>query len=56
MRLLIITIVAFCFSIIKLSAQTYDLGSWNILNIKYNHNEKADPFILSGSKIKNGNG
>lgn len=28
------------FSINSLSAQTLDLGSWNILNIKYNYNEK----------------
>ena len=44
MRLLIIAIFVFCFSIIKSSAQTYDLGSWNILNIKYNHNEKWNFF------------
>lgn len=30
----------FCISISPLSAQTFDLGSWNILNVKYNPNEK----------------
>lgn len=32
--------VLFCVSINKLSAQTFDLGSWNILNLKHNHGEK----------------
>ncbi|MFN9110087.1 MAG: DUF2490 domain-containing protein [Bacteroidota bacterium] len=26
-------------------AQKYDLGSWNILNIKYNHSEKTSFFV-----------
>ena len=29
-----------CFSIYTATAQTFNLGSWNILNIKYNHDEK----------------
>jgi hypothetical protein len=28
------------FSINSVTAQNFDLGSWNIINIKYNHNEK----------------
>jgi hypothetical protein len=34
----------FCTSIISLSAQTFDLGSWNIVNLKYSHNEKLSFF------------
>lgn len=41
-RILLITpyVVFFCISINTLSAQTIDLGSWNILNLKYNFDEK----------------
>lgn len=40
MRIFFLTIISLCFSINTLSAQKFDLGSWNILNIKYNYNEK----------------
>lgn len=40
MRILFLTIGALCFSINTISAQNFDLGSWNILNIKYNHDDK----------------
>ena len=44
MRILIlITLTLFLF-ISKLSAQNFDLGSWSILNIKYNVNEKVSFF------------
>ncbi len=33
-------VLLFCISTSPLSAQTFDLGSWNILNLKYNHDEK----------------
>ena len=39
-----ITILLFFFSISNLSAHTFDLGSWNILNIKYNVNDKWSVF------------
>jgi len=32
------------FSIHTLSAQNFELGSWNILNLKYNHDEKWSVF------------
>jgi hypothetical protein len=38
MRILIL--ITLCFLSKKASAQTHDLGSWNILNIKYSTNEK----------------
>jgi hypothetical protein len=44
MKILFLTAIAFCFSINKLYAQTFELGSWNILNLKYNHNEKLSVF------------
>ena len=40
MKLYFLGIIMLLFSINSLSAQTLDLGSWNILNIKYNYNEK----------------
>ncbi len=40
MKLYFLGIITLLFSINSLSAQTLDLGSWNILNIKYNYNEK----------------
>jgi len=45
-RLLYICIISFCLflSMKKLSAQNVDLGSWNILNIKYNYNQKFSFF------------
>ena len=36
MRLFFLKTIALCFSINTISAQTFDLGSWNILNVKYN--------------------
>lgn len=44
MRILFLTTITLCFSMNTLSAQTFDLGSWNILNLKYNHNEKLSFF------------
>jgi Protein of unknown function (DUF2490) len=44
MRLIIITLFTVYFSICNLFAQNFDLGSWNILNLKYNHNEKWSAF------------
>ncbi len=40
MRILFLTVIALYFSISTASAQTFDLGSWNILNLKYNLDEK----------------
>ena len=40
MRILLLTIFTFYLSLNTLSAQTLDLGSWNILNLKYNLDEK----------------
>ena len=40
MKLYFLGIIMLLFSINSLSAQTLDLGSWTILNIKYNYNEK----------------
>jgi hypothetical protein len=34
----------FYYSINTITAQTFDLGSWNILNLKYNHDEKLSFF------------
>lgn len=44
MRLLFLSLTILCFSINTLSAQTFDLGSWNILNLKYTVNEKLSFF------------
>ncbi len=44
MRLLFLSAIAFYFLMNTTSAQTFDLGSWNILTIKYNHNEKWSVF------------
>lgn len=40
MRILFLTIITLCFSINTLTAQTFDLGCWNILNVKYNIDEE----------------
>jgi hypothetical protein len=40
MRILFFSTILLCFSMNTLSAQTFDLGSWNILNIKYNVDEQ----------------
>lgn len=44
MRILFLTTIALCLSIKTVSAQTFDLGSWNILNVKYNLDEKWSVF------------
>jgi hypothetical protein len=44
MRILFLTTIAFYFLVNPLSAQTFDLGSWNILNLKYNLDEKLSLF------------
>ena len=44
MRLFFLKTIALCFSINTISAQTFDLGSWNILNVKYNIDEKLSFF------------
>ena len=40
MRLFFIAVISLFFSSNVVVAQNFDLGSWNILNIKYNQNEK----------------
>ena len=44
MRILITIILTFYFSTSTLFAQNFDLGSWNILNLKYNLNNKWSGF------------
>jgi hypothetical protein len=44
MSKLLITTFAFCLLLNTLLAQTLDLGTWNILNLKYNHNDKLSFF------------
>ena len=44
MILLFISLLTFYFSIYNVPAQTIDLGSWNILNLKYNPNAKWSVF------------
>lgn len=44
MRISFATILVLCLSLNNLLAQTADLGSWNILNLKYNHNNKLSFF------------
>jgi hypothetical protein len=44
MRILFLTTIALCLSINRASAQTFDLGSWSILNLKYTHTEKLSVF------------
>lgn len=44
MRKLIITILTVYISICNVFAQKFDLGSWNILNLKYNVNNKWSIF------------
>ncbi|MEI7979325.1 MAG: DUF2490 domain-containing protein [Bacteroidota bacterium] len=40
MRKFLLIILIFYYSINTIYAQSFDLGSWNILNLKYNQNEK----------------
>jgi long-subunit fatty acid transport protein len=44
MKILFITILTLCFSINISSAQSFDLGSWNVFNLKYNHSNKLSFF------------
>lgn len=44
MRHAFITILTIYIIMSEATAQTFDLGSWNILNIKYNHTEKLSVF------------
>ncbi len=44
MKILYITVVAIFLALGSARAQNYDLGSWNILNLKYNLNEKWSVF------------
>jgi len=44
MSKLLLTTFAFCLLLNTLLAQTLDLGTWNILNLKYNHNDKLSFF------------
>jgi hypothetical protein len=44
MSKLLVTTFAFCLLLNTLLAQTLDLGTWNILNLKYNHNDKLSFF------------
>jgi hypothetical protein len=44
MRIIFLTIIAMCFSMNTVSAQTFDLGTWNILNVKYNLDENLSFF------------
>ena len=44
MRIVYLTLLTFYLSITTLSAQTFDLGSWNIVNAKYNLDEKWSVF------------
>ncbi len=37
--------ILFWISTNSLSAQSFDLGSWNIVNVKYNHDEKWSAFV-----------
>jgi hypothetical protein len=39
MRIVSLTVVVFCVLMNSINAQSFDLGSWNILNVKYNLNE-----------------
>ena len=44
MRILYLTLLIAFLSIINSSAQSFDLGSWNILNLKYSLNDKWSIF------------
>jgi len=44
MRLKSLITVMLCFSIHTISAQAVELGSWNILNLKFNYDEKWSVF------------
>lgn len=44
MRQVLLTIIMFILWANRTDAQTTDLGSWNILNLKYNHSDKLSFF------------
>ena len=44
MRIFFLTTIMLYYSINTISAQTFDLGSWNILNVKYNLDDKLSFF------------
>lgn len=44
MRIAYLTILISCLTINNLTAQKFDLGSWNIINLKYNINDKWSAF------------
>jgi hypothetical protein len=44
MRIRSLLILTFCFATQHLSAQAVELGSWNILNLKYNYDDKWSVF------------
>ena len=44
MRLTLLVFIALYFSMNEIAAQTNELGSWNILNLKYNQNQKLSFF------------
>jgi Protein of unknown function (DUF2490) len=44
MRILCLAIIAFYLLVNNSSAQTFDLGSWNIINLKYNLDKKWSVF------------
>ena len=44
MRILFITILSLYFFVNNVSAQTVDLGSWNIINLKYNIDDRWSAF------------
>jgi hypothetical protein len=44
MRTAYLTILISCLTINNLTAQKFDLGSWNIINLKYNINDKWSAF------------
>lgn len=44
MKIFYPTTIALLLSMNSISAQNFDLGSWNILNLKYNQNEKWSVF------------
>lgn len=44
MRRVLLLNLVFCLATSKLNAQKVDLGSWNIINVKYNHDQKWSLF------------
>jgi hypothetical protein len=44
MKIVFLKLIFFFMAVYPISAQKFDLGSWNILNVKYNHNKKFSAF------------